>query len=523
MNQAGVPTAITLPTPLTLTGATAPIRYAVFMVGSTPVIICVNGAQHDFWIDKTGVARRLQISPPSGVPTVAAGGSTGLTGTYQVAVTFKIKDSNGATLLESGLGPASLFSASLTNQSLAVSNIPVSPDSAVNARGMYRTTSGGTIFYPWFDLDDNTTIADDRGGADATLSILPATATRIGMPPDLKLCTSWKQRLWGVPRYKVDSLRFTEDSIFYAWAFDNEIIITPQNNEPSGITALIPRRDTLGVAKRTRFYMIAGDATNSFQRVPMSEFLGCVSQESVVVIQNVAYMLGLQGVNEWSDYGIRNISEEQVDAWFRTDTYFNRSLFGMAQGRYNPDTEAYELLLASAGSSVLDKWVAYHIRSRTWYGPHKTDATTFTCTGNSTEAHGYLQNPSLLPITVFGGTDGNIYKRDLTQVNDNGTAVDFQIDLPPMHAQEPDYLKIWGRPTIHTRAETQGVLQFTPTVGDLTDLAGTPYEHDLTQDRETMDILGAGRYCQIGLQHKSTTEGCRVFGIELPYNIIGRR
>lgn len=528
MTTGGVATAIALPTqptPITLFGTeAAPLRTVVFTAAANaPVGVCVNGGSHDFYIDTYGVARSLRLAPPTTAPIAAAGAGAGLNGVYMVAMTFKIKDGNGATIIESALSPPSTPTASLVNKTIALTLIPVSGDSTVNARGFYRTTSGGSTFYPWFDIDNNTDLSDDRGVADASLSILSTTAYRNGAPPDLKLITVWNDQLWGVPRLQPDHVRWTDPRIFYAWSADNDLVAPPTNSDTFGVTALIPRRDNLGIAKRKRIYMVTGSGNDSFQRPGVSETLGCVSQESVVVIQNIAYMLGDAGVNMWSDEGVVSISDDHVRGWFTTDTYFNRSRFPYAQGRYNPDTDSYELLLSAAGSNVNDRWVSYSRKTQRWYGPHKTNGFTPTCTGTGTSLRGLISEMSSPSLTVFGATDGKIYKRDTTNLSDGSTAVPLSIALPPLSALEPDIEKVFLQPTIHTRAETSGTLTITPTVGSLEDEADAARSHDLRLGRELMPRLGRGRYCQLTLSHSATTERPRIFGIEIPYIFLGRR
>lgn len=523
VSTAGVATAVTLPTGITLTGSTRPCRYVLFGSGNNAYVIVVKGANHDFYIDTLGTARRLQLAPPSGTPTLAAGASTGLTGVYKAAITFKVKTAEGTIISESPMSPLSVASAALANQSLRLNNIPVSPDAVVNARGVYRTLASGNVLYPWYDIDDNVTTSEDRAGADSLISLLPTTATSISSPPDLDLIASWRERLWGVPRYKNDAVRWTEERQFYAWNQSNELIAPPQNTDSYGVTALIPRRDNLGICRRHHTYMISGNSNDTFQRIGISESLGCVSQESVVVINNVAYMLGEYGVNEWSDLGVRSVSDGQVDAWFSTDLYFNRAQFPKAQGRYNPDTDSYELLLCSVDSTSLDRWVAYQLSSRTWLGPHKTDAFTPTSAATDSTFRGMLTDANSLLITAFGGDDGFIYVRDRDVISDSGTAVPFSIALPYLSASEPDYDKYFDQPTIHTRAEDQGTLTITPIVGGLTATASTPLYHDLTLDRDTLDRLGQGRYCQLTLTHSSLYERPRIYGIEIPYAFVGRR
>lgn len=537
LTQGGVATQITLPSGVTLYGPSQPVRAVVFVTGDgqNPIIIVINGGTSDFIIDKSATSYLLSIAAPASAPTLSLGnlattsftpnrpaGDFPASGAYIAGCTYKRKDVNGTTLAESTLGPVSASFTASANVSLLATAIPTSSDASVNSRGVYRSLAGGNVMYPWFDLDSNITTSADRYGSDADLSLLPSNTDAFGTPPTLKLIATWKNRLWGVPRVNFDILQWTEDGLFFAWAATNSITVPVAHSDNYGITALIPRRDNIGIARRRSFSMISGDSNDSFQRQGISESIGCVSQESVVVTQNVAYFLGEQGVYEWSDLGIRPISDQQVKPWFSSDLYFNRSNFQNAQGRLNADTGAYELLLSSLGSTILDRWVAYDIQARCWYGPHKTNAFTPSCAGNNSQHWGVLYNSVNLPISVFGGNDGNLYMSDAV-VNDNGVAVPFVVELPFLSAGDPDDAKYFGDMTIHTRAESSGTMTVTPTVGTLEATASAPLTHDLTMDRERLARLGVGRYCQLTLSHEATTEGVRVYGVEIPFGVIGRR
>ena len=460
VSKSGTLTPITMPTGVTVTGTSVPCRAVLFGSGSDPYIIIVNGVSSDIYIDKYGNARTLNVVAPIVGPTVTTGALTGptgppttlISGIYAAAASFKVKTVSGALILESGLSPISTGSPSVSTGSLAVASIPVSSEPSVNARGLYRTLSGGNVLYPWFDIDNNTTLSDDRAGSDASMSLLPTTATSNGGPPLLKLVTTWKDILWGVPRNIIDHLRWTESRLFYAWSATNEIIVPPQNTDTYGITAFIPRRDQLGVARRDRLYQITGDGNDTFARTQVSPNIGCLSQESVVIIRDVAYWLGERGVVEWTSESCGYVTEAQVDPWFTTDEYFNRSMFTSAQGRYNPDTDSYELLVALLGSSSLNAWISFSLRARAWYGPHIT-SLSLSCCGSDSERNGYLRDSNSFPIAVFGTTTGYLEKRDPTVADDDGNAVAFDVTLPVIGSFAPEQEKVWLDPTLHSRVE----------------------------------------------------------------------
>jgi len=537
VSQTGVLTPLTLPSGITVTGPSTPCRAVLFGSGTDPYLIVVNGLSQDIYIDKYGTVRTFSVMPPVAAPTVTTGALTGptgtlLTGIYSVAASFKVKTTSGAVILETGLSPISTGSPSLSTGSLAVNAIPVSSEPTVNARGLYRTLSGGNVLYPWFDVDNNSTLTADRASTDGTLSLLPTTATSNGLPPALKLIANWKDILWGVPRAEVDHVRWTEPRIIYGWQATNDLIAPPQNTDVYGVTAFIPRRDQLGIARRDRLHQITGDSDDTFARTQVSPNIGCLSQESVVVIRDVAYWLAERGVVEWTSESIGYITESQVDPWFTTDEYFNRSLFTSAQGRYNPDTDSYELLLAGLGSTALNMWVAFDLKRRAWFGPH-VSGLPLSCCASDSERHGYLRNSVDFPITVFGTTTGYLEKRDVTVADDDTQPVAMDCTLPILGGFAPEQDKVWGDPTLHSRIEPAGTGPNTLAVT----MAAGPLESDgfvspdfavttdavLTEGYQRLDRAGVGRYLSFEFQHEAVGERVRIQGLEVPYAVIGRR
>jgi hypothetical protein len=105
-----------------------------------------------------------------GAPTVANGGGTGPTGDYTYVVTFLTEYG-----LESNAGPAS-SSITVANDAVRFSAVPVSADTQVIARRIYRDISGDGVYRFLRQIDDNVStaypeIADDTT-TDASLSVV---------------------------------------------------------------------------------------------------------------------------------------------------------------------------------------------------------------------------------------------------------------------------------------------------------------------------------------------------------------
>ena len=512
----GTATELTLPANVTL-DVTRKLRAAIL----NRQVIVVNSPTVNLSVSADGVVRSLVPLAPAIPPTLAAGGSTGLTGTYLVAYCNAIKDRYGNIIAQSPMSPSA--SITVTNQSIAVSNLVPSLDAAVNCRLVVRTTTGGVTFFRWVDLDDNSITGVDNGLSDAGLSLFPEVSTSLGLPPGsaggtrLRLCVQWKGALWGVSDAPgdVDNLRRTVVQEPWAWPADRFFPISPVGMTTEGITALIPRRNDLGVCKRAAVRKVVGENEEEWQPMNVIEGSGAVAPDSVAVIHDIGYVLGEDGVYRYDDNGFELISRDDVHAWFTTDTYFNRAWFPYAVGRWNPVLDAYELHLAAAGSTVLDRWVSYDLRNKKWYGPHKTAAFTPTdaaCVQNATG--------SIIPLV--GGNDGFVYTMNNSTRTDGASgAIDFdaRFILP---ADTPDIEKVFLQPDILTKIESGGTLDFVATVGGLDAAASAAQSVDLTLGRQRLDYLGPGRILQVKLQQATAGRDVLLFGCEIPYFELGR-
>lgn len=518
MSDTGTLTTLTLPAGVTI-DSTKRGRFAI--LGRNTVM--VNSPSVNLWIDPEGTVRPMVLRPPATQCNVAAGSSTGLTGAYQVKASFIVTDPDtGSLISESALSPASA-SVTLANQDLAVTGIPVSFDAETSARRLYRTASGGSVYYRWVDIDGNTQTAYTGNLSDAALALLPASPT-LGAPPgtfpggSLELIASWKDRFWGRSGKleDIDTTWYSENLSIYKWPASNGLVAKPQGQDRYGITAYIPRRDELGICKRDRVCKVVGNSSSDFEMIIVVEGVGCVAPDSVAVIRDIGYFLSYDGVYQWGPSGVASISRDKAHAWFATDTYFNRGAFETAVGRWNSQYDLYELLLPAAGGTTLNRWVAYDIRQQTWLGPHITSAFTPTLAG-------YLHDANALPVPFLGDSTGFISKMDPSATNDWSTAVAFDVTGKAHSGNTPDIEKQWLELSVISKIQSAGTLTVTPYVGSLSASAGAAISHDLTSGRQRLRRLGNGRFCKLRFQHNTVSEGCEVYGYELPYFELGRR
>ncbi len=518
----GTVAALTLPAGVTV-DATKRLRAAIInrfvILGGSPLV--------NLSFDPNTNALRIFVpTPPASPCIVSVGTSTGLTGNYRVRCSFAIKDEFGVVVAESPLGPISNTIA-LTNDSLIASALPISPQVNVNCRRVYRTTAGGDVFFPWFDVDGNTTTSIEDGMSDASLELLPGDPT-LGAPPgttpddSIKLLVSWKGRLWAVStRFDLRDYVLASE-LDVPWGWDLQLAAQPIGGDEYGVTGFLPRRDELVVGRRNRILRIveSSGGDDAFEVFIIAENVGIVAPESCAVIRDVGYFLHEDGVYTIGPNGVTSISREQVHAWFTTDTYFNRAEFDNAVGCWDPVLDVYRLFLAPAGSTSLTRYVDYYLSgpyAGKWLGPHTTEAFTPTMAGLTLGA-------TATPIMLVGGSNGYLHSvNNATRRDGQSTAIDFDIEGKFHSADTPDVTKSFLQATVISKIESAGQLQVIPKVGGLDASAGATINVPLTAGRTRTRRLGTGRFAQIRLRENTLDQDVTVYGYEIPFVDKGRR
>ena len=509
-------TEIALPAGVTLS-ASRPARFAIL----SREVLVANAPSVNIVVNPFDLSTRvLNIDGPgASVPTLASGGAGVLSGEYRYRVTFAIR--NGTTVLtESPYGDLA-GPITVSDEQVDLSNIPTSMTTGVNARNIYRTTNGGADLFLLATIADNTTTTYADNTSDYDLALLPLGYT-LGNAPGvdssdrLRLVVSWKDRIWGSPAGSPDSVYYTENRIIYAWGAQQFVTVQPVGQDLVGVTGFAPRRDDLLVGKRRAVWMVRGFPPDTIQLIQVFEGPGPLSQDAFKVVHDVAYYLGEDGVYRVSDTGVENISEGKVHPWFTTNDYFNRAQFNRAAMKWNPQDNTIELHLSASGSTELDRWVSYDLRTDQWLGPHRTAAFT-------PSAVGLMEDESGLLRTVTGSDAGHLYLGNSPTYSDDGNAIDFDVFVKPHSMNTPDIEKYFGEAAIISKIEDGGTLTVTPTVGGLNATPGAAISHDLTLGRQRLRRQGSGRYWSVRLRQATDEQGVEVYGLEVPFHELGRR
>lgn len=509
LNTSGGIITLTLPPGVSLNASLSP-RWIVY--GN--YVILVNSPNFPLTIDANGDVRPLTPKAPGSGPVLSAGSAGDLTGTYgYVRYTFIIRDSNGNLISESDFSPGS-NTITIANKMLRVDGIETSTDTAITGRRIYRTTNNGVVLFPWMELDGNTLTSFQDDLSDAGLQLIAAPT--LGSVPRLLLIKEWRNRLWGVGDTDLDNLRFSQAEAMWSWPITNGIKIPGIGRDQFGIKALMPRREALGVGRRDLIWQITGQTPEDFTAVKLSEVIGVESQESVVTYRDTIWWLWKDGVYQWDDDGLVNVSDGHVKSWFSTDNYFNRNMFVNSFAVFDPIRLKYKLYLASAGSNKINRWVEYDIVDQTWWGPHRTRAFSESSAFLLTDIEDKQE-------AVVGSSLGFIWKERLTATDNIEDGIPLSLITKWFDGSLPDYEKYWGQLSVLGKVQGAGIVAITPRTGYLDSTDKTPLLYDMTKGRQKLDRLGTGKLMQLTFTHDDPDEPVELYGLELPYTVIGHR
>lgn len=520
LSDSGVLTALTLPTGVTLR-TDVPPRWAQ----SDRYTVLVNTPDQPLIIDGLGVVRLLCPRPPRIAAVVSAVAGGGLTGTYdRLRYTFLTRDTDGNVISESDYSPAS-GSASPAAQYLKAAGLDLSPDQ-ITGRRVYRPVSNGTVLFQWVDVDGNTLteVRDDLSDAGLALVASPI----LGTPPHLTHIASFRGRLFGVGSEDVDHLRYTEAGLRYSWPADNLFEVPIVGEDEIGVTGFLMRREALGVGRANRLAQVTGTGTEDadsgtidLDLVNVTNEVGITSQESVDVWRDTGYFLWQDGVYTWGPQGVECVSDGtldgrgQVRSWFATDDYFDRSRFPEAFGHIDTIRGKYRLYLYDPDGVLY--WVEFDVKDRTWWGPHKTDLFVPSCTFN-------FKTDDQVRIPLVGGTNGHVYKEQVTRTDGTSTAIDFAI-IGKRHDNElPDLDKYFGKLSVFGRAQSAGKVTVLSRTGELNATLTKTQYYDMRKSRHRLERLGNGKHTQLEFRHATAGQTVELFGYEVDdVHEIGQR
>jgi hypothetical protein len=160
-------------------------------------------------------------------------------------------------------------------------------------------------------------------------------------------------------------------------------ITVPRVGSDSGVTALVSRREALGVGRLNRLSQVVGtgeerDGQADLRLIKLSDETGFLNQESITVYRDVVHFLWFDGLYEWSDNGIVCVSDGtgnrgRVRSWFATDDYFDRAKFAKAFARSTRTATSSLVLTVRRACGTM----SFDLINRVWAAAsHRPSATS---------------------------------------------------------------------------------------------------------------------------------------------------
>ena len=273
------------------------------------------------------------------VATLAGAGAGSLTGIYSYKVVYVSKYGQ-----LSNAGPASVSVTAASHTSIELSRIPVSPDTQVTARQLYRTVGGGSVWLYLDEILDNTSTTYSDIVGDGSLS--SDTAPQAGdysddnsVPPNCGIVYAWKKTILmaGDPQNPY-TLYYSEDAEPESFPLINALDMDAK------ITAIYETYAGAVIETETGKWQLIGDNPDfSFDKIVHG--MGCVGRRAAGNARLIGYSVDRDGLRLFDLSETQKISEPIRDKYDDLDkanielihTVHSKSKNSILQ--FNPDSD----------------------------------------------------------------------------------------------------------------------------------------------------------------------------------------
>ena len=297
-------------------------------------------------IDGTGTPNTIEVSYDKGNTWHSTDQNITTTMYLNYGITLTWGATTGHTSGDYWDFTCSAIDINATNQKVTLSSIPISSDSQVDQRKIYRTTSGGATFYWLATINDNTTTTFVDNIPDSGLGL--ELEEDHDVLPNGKFAVWWDERLW-----------VSGDNIIYYSAIDNpeafdtdiRYITIRKGDKSNEITQMIDYKDALYVFKKNSVFIILKKPDGRYGRYLLTRDFGCIAPWSMIEVNNFLMFLSYRGIELFNG----------VDS-------------------YTPNfSVAVQRTIAAIDNDYLDYICSAHCRARNevWFSiPYDTDGTT---------------------------------------------------------------------------------------------------------------------------------------------------
>lgn len=384
-----------------------PVKLVAFESGR-PLVV---GYDDNLSIEAT-TSHTLGIVAPTSTCTVADEGSAGNPdGAYRYVITYQ---RSGNFPCESNPSAESAEVVVVTNK-IDLTAIPVSPDSKVNARRIYRTVADGAIFFWLADIADNTTTVYEDNIHDDSLG--DEVSYDRGPPPTADFMEIWDNRAW----YAVASdnkLYFCNTGEAEEMAAKN--LIQVKARESDNITGIKAFGDRLYVFKNKSKHVVEKVGDSSYIMTELKDKIGCDAPGSVAIMQELMIWKSKYGIEVFNGYRqfrpiVSSLTQRTIDS-------INNAHLDKIYGTVNEKETEYWLSIPTAAATEPNEVIVFDIEKGLISGIYDFHKD-LTALYNIRDGDENL-------ILMSGSSDGNIYKHGESYYDDAGTAISAHFRKP---------------------------------------------------------------------------------------------
>lgn len=377
----------------------------------------INGATKQRKLEGA-TASDVGLDKPDSSPTAATNGAGALTGSYSYKVTYVIEVA-GARAYESNPCTAT-NSVSASSNALRLTSVPVSSDTRVTHRYIYRTTAGGAKWFYVGAIADNTTTTYDDNLGDA--SIGDEVESTHGVPTQAEYACGCNERQFWV---KGDTMYYSEAAYTVAYleyAKSTNFQKLPGTGDAIGIRALYnveTGREDLYVFQQDAISILPGGDPMVALRLLRSGFGGY--HETVAEYNGALVFLSTKGIvwvlvgGRMIDISTRNIPVSIAAALNKDgcrgavifDNLYALTIEWDGGKLYNHRTWVCDLrTIQEAGSNAADAvWYPWDVDVDYWV--QRLDGTVLALDNNSKRMYQYATEYTTDEDSA-GGTYTNI-------------------------------------------------------------------------------------------------------------------
>lgn len=392
------------------------VVYGTFTVSATSFVKL--GLDKDF-PDTSGIAYDISATfvweekPGSALIYYLYRAAGDIAGTYSYLVTFV---RGGNYPCESNPGPASADVTVTAGQSVSLSSIPISPDSNVTARNVYRTEAGGAT-YKWLcQIADNTATTATDNASDAALG--DAVSYGSSRPPAGSTIETWDGRLWvaGAPGY--DEIIFPS-GLDTPEQFDISYNATCREREAGKILKIMEFENELSAFKAASIWKVArGGDSYIVDKIVEDVGLGAVGSAVRCGKDMLIFLSNLKKIEILTPSGLAK-TEVPVSSKVKTTlaSINTAAIHKCVAGNYVERGE-YRLAVPTGTNTEPDTVIVFnYLRGTFGLDIYNHYPASMNLTDYSLGARALLQ----------GSSAGSLYRVDEAAVTDDGVGITMDV------------------------------------------------------------------------------------------------